>query len=44
MLNYAKKKPSGNQKLLLVKKNNGTYLEEELLSVKFVPLLNKDFE
>ena len=39
-----KKKPSGNQKLLLVKKNNGTYLEEELLSVKFVPLLNKDFE
>jgi len=39
-----KKKPSGNQKLLLVKKNNETYLEKELLSVKFVPLLNKNIE
>ena len=39
-----KKKSSGNQKLLLVKKNNGTYLEKELLSVKFVPLLNKNIE
>ena len=39
-----KKKPSGNQKLLLVKKNNGTYLEKELLDVKFVPLLNKNIE
>ena len=39
-----KKKPSGNQKLLLVKKNNETYLEKELLDVKFVPLLNKIIE
>ena len=39
-----KKKPSGNQKLLLVKKNNETYLEKELLDVKFVPLLNKNIE
>ena len=39
-----KKKPSGNQKLLLVKKNNDTYLEKELLDVKFVPLLNKNIE
>ena len=37
-----KKKPSGDQKLLLVKKNNETYLEKELLGVKFVPLLNKN--
>ena len=45
MFNYAKKKkPSGNQKLLLVKKNNKTYLEKELLDVKFVPLLNKNVE
>ena len=35
-----KKKSSGNQKLLLVKKNNETYLEKELLDVKFVSLLN----
>ena len=39
-----KKKPSGNQKLLLVKKINKTYLEKELLDVKFVPLLNKNIE
>jgi len=39
-----KKKLSGNQKLLLVKKNNETYLEKELLDVKFVPLLNKNVE
>ena len=39
-----KKKSSGNQKLLLVKKNNKTYLEKELLDVKFVPLLNKNIE
>ena len=39
-----KKKPSGNQKLLLVKKNNKTYLEKELLDVKFVPLLNKNIK
>ena len=38
------KKPSGNQKLLLVKKNNGTCIEKELLDVKFVPLLNKSIE
>jgi len=37
-----KKDPSGNQKLLLVKKNNESYLEKELLDVKFVPLLNKN--
>jgi len=29
----------GNQKLLLVKKNNETYLEKELLDVKFVPFI-----
>ena len=34
-----KKKPSGNQKMLLVKKNNETYLEKELLDVKFVPFI-----
>ena len=34
-----KKKPSGNQKLLLVKKKNKTYLEKELLDVKFVPFI-----
>ena len=39
-----KKKLLGNQKLLLVKKNNETYLEKELLDVKFVPLLNKNIE
>ena len=39
-----KKKPLGNQKLLLIKKNNETYLEEELCDVKFVPLLNKNIE
>jgi len=39
-----KKNPSGNQKLLLVKKNNESYLEKELLDVKFVPLLNKNIE
>ena len=38
------KKPKGNQKLLLIKKNNGTYLEEEFFDVKFVPLLNKDIK
>ena len=36
---FPKKKSSENQKLLLVKKNNETYLEKELLDVKFVPLL-----
>ena len=36
-----KKNPSGDQRLILVKKNNETYLEKELLSVRFVPLLNK---
>ena len=39
-----KKKRLGNQKLILVKKNNETYLEKDLLSVKFVPLLNKNIE
>ena len=39
-----KKKPSGNQKLILVKKNNETYLEKYLFDVKFVPLLNKSVE
>ena len=39
-----KKNPSGNQKLLLVKKNNESYLEKELLDVKFVPLLNKNIK
>ena len=34
-----KKKSSGNQKLLLIKKNNETYLEKELLDVKFVPFI-----
>ena len=34
-----KKKPSGNQKLILVKKNNESYLEKELLDVKFVPFI-----
>jgi len=34
-----KKKPSGDQKLLLVKKKNKTYLEKELLDVKFVPFI-----
>ena len=34
-----KKKPKANQKLLLVKKNNETYLEKELLDVKFVPFI-----
>ena len=34
-----KKNLSGNQKLLLVKKNNETYLEKELLDVKFVPFI-----
>ena len=39
-----KKKSLENQKLLLVKKNNETYLEKELLNVKFVPFLNKNIE
>ena len=37
-----KKISAKNQKLLLVKKNNTTYLEKELLDVKFVPFLNKN--
>ena len=39
-----KKYSLGNQRLLLIKKNNENYLKEELLDVKFVPLLNKDAE
>ena len=38
------KKLSGNQKLLLIKKNNKTYLKEELCDVRFVPLLNMNIE
>ena len=38
------KKLSGEQKLLLIKKNDESYLKEELLSVKVVPLLNKDIK
>ena len=34
----------GNQKLLLVKKNNETILKKKLFNVKFVPLLNKNIE
>ena len=41
---FPKKKSSENQKLLLVKKNNKTCIEKELLDVKFVPLLNKSIE
>jgi len=41
---FPKKKSSENQKLLLVKKNNETCIEKELLDVKFVPLLNKSIE
>ena len=38
-----KKNNTGNQKLLLINKKNENYFEqEELLDVKFVPLLNKD--
>jgi len=39
-----KKKSLDIQKLLLIKKNNETYLEKELCSVKFVPLLNDNIE
>ena len=39
-----KKNPSGDQRLILVKKNNETYSEKKLLSVRFVPLLNKNIE
>ena len=35
-----KKDSLENQKLLLIKKNNENYLKEELLDVKFVPLLS----
>ena len=38
------KKLLENQKLLLIKKDNETYLKKELCSVKFVPLLNKNIE
>ena len=41
---FPKKKSSENQKLLLLKKKNGTCIEKELLNVKFVPLLNKSIE
>ena len=39
-----KKDPLENQRLLLIKKNNENYLKKELLSVKFVPLLNDKVE
>jgi protein-L-isoaspartate(D-aspartate) O-methyltransferase len=39
-----KKKSLDIQKLLLIKKSNETYLEKELCSVKFVPLLNDNIE
>ncbi|MDP6680874.1 MAG: rRNA adenine N-6-methyltransferase family protein, partial [Pelagibacteraceae bacterium] len=39
-----KKKSLDIQKLLLIKKNNETYFEKELCSVKFVPLLNDNIE
>ena len=35
---------SKEQKLLLIKKKNKTYLKEELFSVKFVPLLNETID
>ena len=38
------KQTLGNQKLLLVKKNDETIIKKELFSVKFVPLLNKNIE
>ena len=48
--NYGKliipiKYPSGNQKLILVKKTNqNSLIQKELFDVKFVPLLNKNIE
>ena len=36
-----KKYHTGNQKLLLIKKKDKHYIQEELFPVKFVPLLNK---
>ena len=35
------RKSSGDQKLILIKKNGKNYIKKELFSVKFVPLLNK---
>ena len=48
--NYGKlimpiKYPSGNEKLILVKKTNqNSFVQKELFDVKFVPLLNKNIE
>ena len=40
-----KKYPSGNQKLILIKKTDkNSFDQKELLDVKFVPLLNKNIE
>ena len=39
-----KKDSLENQRLLLIKKKNENYLKKELLSVKFVPLLNDKVE
>lgn len=42
---FPKKYPSGNQKLILIQKNSENSLDqEELLDVKFVPLLNNNNE
>ena len=42
---FPKKYPMGNQKLLLIKKNNeNNFDQEELLEVKFVPLLNESIQ
>ena len=38
------KKTLGDQKLLLVTKNNEIIIKKELFNVKFVPLLNKNIE
>jgi protein-L-isoaspartate(D-aspartate) O-methyltransferase len=48
--NYGKlimpiKYPSGNEKLILVKKTNqNSFVQKELFDVKFVPLLNNNIE
>ena len=42
LLIMPKKYNTGNQRLLLIKKNQNHFYKEELLDVKFVPLLNED--
>ena len=40
-----KKYPSGNQKLILIKKTDkNSFDQKELFDVKFVPLLDKNIE